>query len=42
MSFTIQRDMEKDYKIIIDYLDTMKNIVSLPEDPCVLSKIMVL
>ena len=38
MSFTIQRDMEKDYKIIIDYLDTMrKNIVSLPEDPlCVL------
>jgi len=38
MSFTIQRDMEKDYKIIIDYLDAMrKNIVSLPEDPlCVL------
>ena len=38
MSFTIQRDMEKDYKIIIDYLEAMrKNILSLPEDPhCVL------
>jgi len=34
MSFTIQRDVDKDFKLIIDYLDIMrKNIQSLPEDP---------
>ena len=38
MSFTIQRDIDKDFKLIIDYLHIMrKNIQSLPEDPlCVI------
>jgi len=34
MSFTIQRNMDEDFNLIMSYLDVMrKNIESLPEDP---------
>ena len=38
MSFTIRRNMEEDFNLIMNYLDVMrKNIESLPEDPlCVI------
>ena len=40
MSFTIQRNMDKDFELIMNHLEVMrKNIKSLPEDPlCVIPK----